>query len=493
MKKSVITFLSVLFLSLSLSGRDAPAFDDFFWNKTLRIDYYQIGDSAEEIISIDKIFEQGVWAGSVKNVIDAFNNGRYYINVIDVASNKLIFSKGFNSYFGEYKTTDRAKAGKAKAYHETALIPCPKRPVLFIIKARDRDNILHPIFIEEIDPASNEIIREPPDSKDKVFKFLNNGPSHTKVDLTFVAEGYTIEDEEKFKKDLEKYALLLLEHEPYKSYSDRFNITGVFRPSSNRGVDEPRKGIYRNTALNGTFNSLNLERYLLTEDNRTLRDIASSTAYDFLIILVNSSRYGGGGIYNWYAILTTDCGAWEANLFYHEFGHSFAGLGDEYYSSETAYNEFYPAGVEPCVPNITALLNPDDIKWKEHLSKGIKIPTEWGKDRFDGLSKDYRVLTKEQKNRVSDLVNSDASIEEIKKIEKEFQKKLNEAGAKTNRFISSSPLVDKVGVFEGAGYSPKGMYRPMLNCAMHKFIKEHQPYCIVCRSAIIRMIDYYSD
>jgi len=181
----------------------------------------------------------------------------------------------------------------------------------------------------------------------------------------------------------------LFETEPYKSHQDRFNLYGVSGPRSESGSDEPRQKVYKNTILKASFNALDLDRYLLTEEGFLIREMAARVPYDSIIILVNSKRYGGGGIYNDYCLTTVDHPA-SRSVFLHEFGHSFAGLADEYYSSEVAYNEFYPPGVEPLEPNITALLDPQSLKWKDLLSPGISLPTEYGKEELEKLQAERR-------------------------------------------------------------------------------------------------------
>jgi len=208
---------------------------------------------------------------------------------------------------------------------------------------------------------------------------------------------------------------------------------------------------------------------------------------------VNSDRYGGGGIYNQYAIFTADSSPWPAHVFLHEFGHAFGGLADEYYASEVAYNEFYPEGVEPTEPNITALLDPTNIKWKDMLSPGVGIPTDWGKDEYDGLGEAYQAIRKEKSQRINQLTRAGASRDEIAKAAKGFDDRTSEINDKIARFMKESALHGKVGAFEGAGYASKGLYRPMLNCLMLKFLEDELQYCIVCERAVARTIEFYSE
>jgi hypothetical protein len=205
--------------------------------------------------------------------------------------------------------------------------------------------------------------------------------------------------------------------------------------------------------------------------------------------MVNSERYGGGGIYNFYAVSTVDNQLSE-NVFIHEFGHSFAGLADEYYTSDVAYNDFYPKGVEPTDPNITALLDPENIKWKDLLSPGIEIPTSWGKDEIEALQADLQKNRKEMREQVAQLEKSGASKSKIEKIKNDSKKKSDEINKQIDQVREKySNLSEKVGAFEGAGYSAKGLYRSMMNCLM--FGNRERKFCKVCQRAIERMIEFY--
>ncbi len=487
-----VYFFVLLFLTpFLLFSQQNIKFDDYFLNKTMRVDYYHIGDAKEEFITIDQVYEQGTWAGNPKNLIDPFNNGKYEVKVYDIASNQLIYSRGFATYFGEYTTTNPAIQGIKRTYHETVLIPYPKNQVLFVIEKRNRENILQLLFQKKIDPADYHIIKGNNSRAEKIYEAMKNGDPHTQVDLAWIAEGYSSTDYEKFQKDVDRFIAALFQVEPFKSHQTKFNIYGVFLSSVESGVDQPRENIFRNTAINSSFNALDLDRYLLTEDNKSLQDIAAAVPFDGIVILVNSERYGGGGIYNFYAVSTVDNQLSE-NVFVHEFGHSFGGLADEYYSSQVAYNDFYPKGVEPTDPNITALLDPENIKWKELVSPGISIPTDWGKDEIEELQAERQKNSKEMGEQVAQLEKSGASKSKIERVRAKFKKKSDEINKKINRVREKySYLNHKVGAFEGAGYSARGLYRPMMNCLM--FSNREKEFCKVCQRAIERMIEFYCE
>ncbi len=489
MKKTHFVIALVLLLSGILFAQEKPVFEDYFVDKTMRVDYFHVGDAKEETIAIDRVYEQGIWAGSKQNLIDCLNYGRYCIKIYNSSSGKLIFSKGFDSYFGEYKTTDRALKGVKRSYHESFLFPYPKRKIQFSFEARDRKNVLHSLFTQEVDPSSVDILKEQLDDGIKVFELWKGGDPHVKVDLAFIAEGYTRDEEAKLKADLQRFMEVFFKQEPYKSLKKQFNLYGVFKPSQESGCDEPRHGVFKNTSVNATFNSLGSERYLLTEDNKSLRDIAAHVPYDTLVIMINQDRYGGGGIYNLFCTFTVD-NQWHEYLFVHEFGHSFSGLADEYYTSSVAYNEFYPRGIEPMEPNITALLDPRKLKWNQFVTPGIAIPTPWEKEEFDRMDNEYQKIRHQINEKIAHMKREGAPEEEIHKAEAESERLSKQHADKMDAYLRKSAFTGKVGAFEGAGYSSQGLYRPMLDCLM--FTKGAKPYCKVCEQAIIKVIKQYT-
>lgn len=491
MKNLIATATLILILAAAALPQNLDLFDSYFIDKTMRVDYYHIGDAVEEFITLDQIYQYGIWAGSRTNLIDKFNNGRYYVKIYDAQSGKLIFSKGFDSYFGEYKTSADALDRVKRTYHETVLIPYPKNKIIFAFEKRDNTNELFEIQRFEIDPADVSIRREEPkDNRVHVYEKEDNGDPHTRVDIVILAEGYSIDDKKKFEKDLAYFTDVFFSQEPYKSNEAKFNIYGVYNPSAESGVDEPRANIYKSTVLNCTFNSLGSERYLLTEDNKTMRDLAAHVPYDAIYIMVNHSRYGGGGIYNLFCTFTTD-NQFKDYLFIHEFGHSFTGLADEYYTSSTAYNDFYPRGIEPVEANITALLNPPDVKWKEFITPGIEIPTPWEKADYDSMDYIWQEERRKMNNKIAELKRNNASIEAIEKAEDEYARKDRKHSDEVDKYLRSSKYWNMIGAFEGAGYSSKGLYRPMLDCIM--FSKGTKPFCKVCENAILQKIDFYTE
>jgi len=483
--------LAFLILSQITIKAETQMFDTYFYDKTMRIDYFHIGDNKTEIITMDKIYGYGIWAGSRVNLLDNFNNGKYYIKIYDDVSNKLIYSKGFDSYFGEYKTSEWADKGIKRTYHESAIIPFPKNRVKFVVELRDKNNVLAEIFSTLIDPSDNTIINEQVNDPDvKVYNALKSGDPHSKADIVILGEGYTVSEQKKFETDLKKFTEIFFKLEPYKSNKNKFNIYGVFKASAESGVDEPDAGIFKKSILGCTFSSLGSERYLLTEDNKTMRDLAANVPYDAIYIMVNHKRYGGGGIYNLYCTFTTD-NQWHEYLFLHEFGHSFSGLADEYYTSDVAYNEFYPHGVEPVEPNITALLDKDNLKWKNLLTPGIDIPSNWEKEYYDSTDLKWQAERRELNKKVAELKRNGAEMKVILEAENLYNQKDRDHNKVINSIIEKSKYFNKIGAFEGAGYASKGLYRPMLDCIM--FSKGTKPFCKVCAGAIEKVINHYTE
>lgn len=489
MKKVCLILLFVF--SLNNYSQNFTTFSKYFNDKTMRIDYFHIGNSTTEDFTIDRLYEQGIWAGSRIHLIDNFNNGAYYYKIYDIKTKHLIFSKGFDSYFKEYQTSANALNDIKRTYHESALIPFPKDSIIFSIEKRDDENKLKEIYSIIIDPNDEMIINETPREEGiEITKSHYVGEPHKNLDVVILAEGYTKLEKKKYLSDLKRFTKIFEKYEPYKSMLDKINVYGVFKASAESGVDEPRANIFKNTALNATFNSLGSERYLLTEDNKTIRDLAANVPYDAIYIMVNHTRYGGGGIYNWSCTFTAD-NQFNEYLFVHEFGHSFAGLADEYYTSSTAYDNFYKPTVEPVEPNITALLDKKRLKWKELVDPDIEIPSYWNKEEFDKTDYAWQKLRREMNDKIARLKREGAAKELIEQAEQEYVIKDKQRSDEVDKFLENEKNFGKVGAFEGAGYLPKGLYRPMIDCIM--FSKGDKPFCKVCQEAIAKVINHYTE
>jgi len=294
---------------------------------------------------------------------------------------------------------------------------------------------------------------------------MNNGKPEHKVDILIIADGYAKRDLAKFRRDVKHYTKVLFDEEPFKTRQNDFNVWAVESISEDSGVDEPRKNVWKRTIVDAGFNTFDLARYVLSTNNKAIRDVAASAPYDHIYILFNSPRYGGGGIYHCQATCYTgadgsDPGWWKDYVFVHEFGHSFAGLADEYYSSSVAYNDFYPVDVEPWEPNITNLVN-FDAKWKNQLPEGTDIPTTWAKVEYDSLRRLYYQKHGAERKRVAELAEG---------------------------IIHDPEIENVIGVYEGAGYASEGMYRSATDCRM--FSKSLNQFCPICQQAINRKIDF---
>lgn len=489
MRASLTAGIVILLAALGLAA--APeGFDRYFEDATLRVDVYHAGDARDELFTLDQLYRQGAWAGSRTHLIDDYAVGRYSARVYDAASGGLIFSQGYDSYFGEYRTSDPAARGIRRTYHETVLMPWPKARVRFTIDGRDRNNQYHQLFSAEIDPTDLAIHRERPAPDVQVIPVRDSGDPHACLDIAVLPEGYTAAELDKVRKDLDRFQQTLLGLEPYKSFAGKISIRGAFRPSAESGCDEPSHGVYRHTALGASFDSLGSERYLLTEENRALRDVAAAVPYDTILIMVNQARYGGGGIYNFYCTFTTD-NQWFDYLLLHEFGHAFAGLADEYYTSSTAYNEFYPKGVEPAEANITALLDPAHLKWKALATPGIEIPTPWEKAAFDAMDLAYQKKRQEINEKIARMKREGAPAAEVQQVVDLSEQMSKEAAQKVDEFLGASRFKGQVGAFQGAGYASEGLYRPMVDCLM--FSKGRKPFCAVCEAAVRRVLARYTE
>lgn len=423
--KKIILILVVLISTLNFAQ---IKFDDFFFDKTLRLDYIHTGNATEDYYSLDEMIEEPFWGGSKVNLIDKFDFGKYKFVVRDEASGLPIYSRTYSTLFSEWQTTEEAKQ-TFKSFSETVVFPFPKKSVVVDFYGRDKKNYLSKKFEYKIDPKNYFIKKERSLQFDVKEIVKNNDPS-VSVDIVLIPEGYTKDEMDKFEKDAAKFSTYLFKASPFKENQDKFNIYAVLAPSQESGTDIPADNIWKKTLVNSNFYTFDLERYLMTSDNKTLRSVASNAPYDQIYIIVNSKKYGGGAIYNHYSVCVAD-NIHEEYVFTHELGHGFAFLADEYYTSDVAYIDFYPLDVEPLEKNLTTLVD-FKSKWKNLVDSDTPLPTP--------TQKDFKT---------------------------------------------------KVGAFEGGGYVEKGVYRPMQDCSMKSISVDN--FCPVCKEAIQEMIDFYTE
>ena len=473
--KRLWIFVAPFMAVVSIAVQADIDFDRFFEEKTMRVDYYHTGIKGQEIISLDQVREEPIWAGSRINLIDTLNLGKYLFRIFDTKTNQMIYSRGFSSIYGEWETTDEAAKGVWRTFSESVRFPYPKGLVQLTIDTRDHQGYFKRIFSTVIDPNSHYVNREPPASGYTPISVQKKGDPAKKVDLLILGDGYTGDEMDQFRKDVERFTEDLFNTSPFRERKKDFNVWAIEVASQESGPDQPHKGIFRKTKLGCSFNIFDIPRYMLTFENKVIREIAANAPYDQLYLIVNSDQYGGGGIFNLYSTTYTRAEKeaeswWPDYVFVHEFGHAFGGLGDEYYASSVAYTDFYSPGVEPWEPNVTALQDPDNLKWKDLVENGTPLPTPWNKEEYDRLNAERRSLDKE---------------------DPDYERKLTEITRKLGEFLKEQEYYGKVGAFEGSGYVSEGMYRPSVDCRM--FTKSLVEFCPVCRQAIERMIDFYTE
>jgi len=435
-----------------------PQFDEYFLDQTMRLDFYFTGTKTQHLFSLDAIYINPLWAGSQTNLIDTLNLGSHLISIYDLESQTLLYSRGFSSIFNEWQSTTEAAQEIRRTFHFSLLIPLPRKAITVTLSSRNCQNQFIGLFKTNLDPDSRFINRDKVNPDYRLRKLINNGSPDHKIDLLILPEGYTRAEMRQFRIKCQHFTNVLFNVSPFQEESDKFNVWILEVPSPESGIDNPREGIFKRTTFGLTYNSLDLDRYVLSLENKTIRDIAAQVPYDQIIFIFNSNKYGGGGIFNLYSTVYSTAAqpeqnTWPDYVFVHEFGHSFAGLADEYYTSSTPYNNLYQAGVEPWEPNITALLNPDELKWSNLVALEIPVPTPWEKTAYDQAVKD-----------------KSNGVEQILKSQKYY---------------------GKVGAFQGAGYASLGLYRPCLDCIM--FSRHQIAFCPVCQTAILKMIRFYSE
>lgn len=425
MRKIVSILALALLLTCISANVFAVDFDTYFHDRTLRIDYLRKGNAKGNTVEVSNfVAKSGMWAGSRVHLIDPFNYGAYRIVVKDAATGTDIYTRTYSSLFQEYEATPTGRDSVA-TFQETVLVPFPKVKVKLCFQQRDKKQQFVTQKEELFDPATTNVVITPAAPVAK--KLLYSGNSHKKLDVVIVADGYTKKDAKKMEQDFQTFAEALVKMKPYKDHKNDFNIWGVPAISKESGITNPIKGEKRNTAIGSSYNIMGIARYLMTYEVHQLHDLIDGAPYEQIIIMSNSEVYGGGAIYNFYANVVASSAS--ATVLPHEFGHTFAGLADEYIDEDISYEELHSTKTEPLQPNITSLVA-FDKKWKDLVEEGLPIPTP----------------------------------------------------------VSAANL-NKIGAYEGGGYRKQGIYRPAVRCMMGT----GGGFCAVCKRAINAMFEIYTE
>lgn len=423
--KRILALIVLTISTLTLFSQEVD-FNKHFTGERLRVDLVFAGDSETQQIFLEGFTFEPLWSGSKSRLLDHFNYGEFRVEVKE--GDKIIYSAGFNNLFQEWRTTSEAKSTRM-AFTGSCRIPFPKNKVDILFYERLKESGKFSQLAQfSVDPQ-DKLIRREREHNFTTDTIQFSGDPSKKVDLLFIAEGYTEAEMGKFRSDVKRFTSYLFNIEPYKSRQSDFNIWAVESISAESGPSIPHQGVWKSTIASSNFYTFRTDRYLTAPDHKKVSALASSSHCDAMYVIVNTDKYGGGGIYNYYGLSMSNHYL-AAQVFVHEFGHSFAGLADEYYSSDVAYEDFYNLKVEPWEPNITTLVD-FDSKWKKLIAPGTPIPTP-----------------------------------------------------------QDEAYSNKTGVFEGGGYMAKGIYRPAINCRMKG--NEAEGFCEACKAGINAMIDYYT-
>lgn len=424
---NVLIMLILMFSSLRIFAQD---FNTDFENNTLRIDYTFSGNSKEQKIYVDELSIIPGWYGKRNRLPEVPVEGNGQIIIRSHKAGKVIYRNSFSTLFQEWLSYDEAKT-VSKSFENVFLVPMPKDTADVTVELRNNRREIMATLTHTVNPH-DILIRHIGEKNVTPYVTLQRAADTTKcIHIAFVAEGYKDNEMQTYLKDAKIAIDALFAHEPFKSKKECFNIIAVESPSEESGTSEPAKGIWKNTALRSHFDTFYSDRYLTTLSLKTLHNWLAGTPYEHIIILVNTEKYGGGGILNSYVLSMTHHELYKP-VVVHEFGHSFGGLGDEYAYEQEAI-PMYPHNVEPWEPNLTTLVNFHG-KWENLIKKGTPIPTP----------------------------------------------------------LSNNPktIINRVGVFEGAGYSLKGVYRGVQDCRMRT--NQTPEFCIVCQHALSNLIDFYT-
>ena len=440
---------------------------------TIRVDYNHTGNALSDQYALERVVVEPLpWPGNPAQALDNTDRGQNRVEVVDAKTGDLLYSRGFSTIFGEWRTTEEANK-ISRGFQESVRFPKPAKPVRVRILKRDERNQFSVAWSVEIDTDAPDVVRKQEPAPAKPIPIRVSGASPDNVDLLIIGDGYTAADMKKFEADAKRLVSHLFTVSPFKERAADFNVWGLAVPTQESGVSRPSTGVHHASALGTRYDIFGSERYVLTLDNRALREIAQHAPYEFIEILVNNDTYGGGGIFGQFSTAAAS-NDWANYLFVHEFGHHFAGLADEYYTSPVAYA---PSSnrMEPWEPNVTALRDPAKLKWNRHVKAGTPLPTPWPKAEYEEHSRAY------QKRR--------AALRAANRPESEMSALFREDLTFTSKLFSQAPQRHAVGAFEGANYEANGFYRSEMQCIM---FDRSERFCNVCNDGISTIIDLYS-
>lgn len=421
----------ILFLLclIAVASTRAQVFADHFADKTLRVDYIFNGNASGQAICLDGLSALPTWAGRKHHLAELPLQGNGQIVMRNAASGKTIYTTSFSSLFQEWLETDEAR-NVTKGFENTFLLPYPLQPVEIEITLLDpRRNVR--ASMKHIVHPNDVLIEQKGNSHITPHKYLLHNDSPEKcIDVAILAEGYTLQEMQTFYEDADIACKSIFDHEPFKSMKKRFNVVAVASPSTDSGVSVPRLNEWKHTAFGSHFSTFYSDRYLTTSRVKAIHDALAGIPYEHIIILANTEEYGGGGIYNSYTLTTAHHPMFRP-VVVHEFGHSFGGLADEYFYDNDVMTDTYPLDTEPWEQNISTQVD-FAAKWKDMLSENTPVPTP------AEVSENY-----------------------------------------------------PTGVYEGGGYSAKGIFRPAENCRMRT--NEYPAFCPVCQRALRRIIEFYTE
>ncbi len=371
--KRIFLILPCILLAFSL---DAATFaGGRLEDRTLRLDYIFSGTDKTCDIALAHLKSLDGWAGRRVNLDSLPLRGNGQITMTDKASGDTLYRTSFSTLFQEWQATQEATRVR-RSFENVFLVPMPVESVEVCVQLFDfHDNVVASMS-HSVDPR--DILIKPAGGwvsgkgaaageDGDGWRVLHHGGSpEEKIDVVILAEGYSSSEMELFYKDAKAAVESLFAHEPFGSMRDCFNIVALGAPSADSGVSVPREGVWKNTVAGSHFDTFYSDRYLTTPELFRMHDILSGVPYEHIIILANTDTYGGGGIYNSYTLTTAHHSAF-APVVVHEFGHSFAGLADEY-AYDDQFVEYYYPDTEPWERNITTRAD-FGSKWEDMLGK----------------------------------------------------------------------------------------------------------------------------
>lgn len=423
----------------------------------LRLDLWHAGSQADERYELALAARSGVADAHRSGRLDTRGTYRWTLLSPD---GSVAASRGYSALFEEWQSTVAADPQPREGrFAESHVVPW-LRDGLLRFERRLAGDDFRSLFELRLPAADAPLPEVPPCPGRRLHEMGPAGPGEpAAVRLLLVSEGYDAGEEAAFLAAAHRARDVLLATDPFQAFADRLCLTALFVPSPSSGMPAtPAEAAC--TAFGSSYGTLGMARYAVATDLHALGRATEGLAHAGVVVLAQSSVYGGSGIFNCNCLVAAEMD--DADFGYvlpHELGHSLAGLGDEYFGKQVTYDTSGADAWQPWEPNVSPLDAQGRVKWSARVAPSVPVPTPWQHAEY------LRLMG------IPLQPSTDPAARPVAEVREQVA-----------ALLAAEPWAGQLGVFEGARYLARGLYRPEADCRM--FTRGATRFCTICRETM---------